>query len=571
MIVFENAQGRLEDFDGMSVGVVVLQLDDPDTDLIGSMHYLSELSAWEVTGGSYARDAVTLAYTTESPSGVLRYDGDPATFDLATIDQDTVNAVGFYNPAGADDAAHELLGVLLVEEGPGFDAWTADEPVDGLFRVRLGSGETIAGPSRFDELDDVDATGGNAPTDGQAPLWDDVEQKWIPGDVTGGSSLPDQTGHDGKILRTDGTDPQWANLGLVIADAPSKVTPGDNDKFAISDSDASDVVKRVAFADLVAALPAGSGDVVGPASATNNSLARFDGTTGKLLKDGAVIGTDVQAYHANLAAVAGLSLVADRLPYANGTGTLALATFTSFGRTLAALSNSAALMADLSGQAGADFSLNTHKLTGLAPGTADTDAANVGQTHKRQALITDSATRFTNTDQGTPLSPMEASGVTTTAVTAGQLYWWIFDTAEPGTITSFQFSVTATGLSSGQTVDVAMFDIAADNGPGTRLWNQSVTVGNTTGTKRVTGLSLARPTRGALAFINPSGNAGSVTVLMAVPSATSMWALGTYTANRTAMVRTGVSAMPSDLTSSNFTIGGSDFLTQAVPLILGRA
>ena len=43
----------------------------------------------------------------------------------------------------------------------------------------------------------------------------------------------------------------------------------------------------------------GSGDVVGPASSTNNSLARFDGTTGKLLKDGAVIGTDVQAYDAN--------------------------------------------------------------------------------------------------------------------------------------------------------------------------------------------------------------------------------------------------------------------------------
>lgn len=40
----------------------------------------------------------------------------------------------------------------------------------------------------------------------------------------------------------------------------------------------------------------GAGDVVGPASATADSLARFDGTTGKLLKDGAVIGTDVQAY-----------------------------------------------------------------------------------------------------------------------------------------------------------------------------------------------------------------------------------------------------------------------------------
>ena len=43
----------------------------------------------------------------------------------------------------------------------------------------------------------------------------------------------------------------------------------------------------------------GVGDVVGPSSATDNSLAKYDGTTGKLLKDGAVIGTDVAAFNAD--------------------------------------------------------------------------------------------------------------------------------------------------------------------------------------------------------------------------------------------------------------------------------
>ena len=49
---------------------------------------------------------------------------------------------------------------------------------------------------------------------------------------------------------------------------------------------------------------------------------------------GYVIGTDVQAYHANLAALAGLSGAADRLPYFTGAGAMSLATFSAFGRTL---------------------------------------------------------------------------------------------------------------------------------------------------------------------------------------------------------------------------------------------
>ena len=108
---------------------------------------------------------------------------------------------------------------------------------------------------------------------------------------------------------------------------------------------------------------------------TSAARSLLDDTTVSAMRTtlGLAIGTDVQAYNANLAAVAGLTSAADRLPYFTGSGTAAVTVFTSTARSLLDDASTSAMRTTLGLAIGTDVQAYDTELAALA---STTSAAN---------------------------------------------------------------------------------------------------------------------------------------------------------------------------------------------------
>ena len=169
---------------------------------------------------------------------------------------------------------------------------------------------------------------------------------------------------------------------LGIADGGTNATSASAARTNLGVAIGSDVQAHDAILDDVAGLTQAANK--GIFFDTGNSAATFDLTAaGRALLDdadaaaqrttlGVAIGSDVQAFDAELAAIAGLTSAANKLPFFTGSGTADLADLTAFARTLLDDANASAARTTLGLAIGSDVQAFNSQLAAFAA-LANTD------------------------------------------------------------------------------------------------------------------------------------------------------------------------------------------------------
>ena len=167
------------------------------------------------------------------------------------------------------------------------------EPVAAGAAVTSVNGEVGNVVLNLDDINDVDTTG---VANGNVLTYDSGNSEWIASAPVGAvDSVNGATGT--VVLDTDDINEGATNLYYTDARVDSVLASSSISDFSDVDTTGASNSQVLSFngTTWVPATVAGTGDVVGPASATDNAIVRFDNTTGKLLQDSTVTVSDTGA------------------------------------------------------------------------------------------------------------------------------------------------------------------------------------------------------------------------------------------------------------------------------------
>lgn len=305
-------------------------------------------------------------------TNVQAYDAELAAIAGLTSAADKVPY--FTGSGTASTADFTSFGRSLVDDA---DASAARTTLGlGTIATQAANNVTISGGSITGITDLAIADGGTGASSANAAL---------------NNLLPSQSTNAGKYLVTDGTNTSWDQINISTSDITGTLPIANGGTGSTTASGARTALGLAIGTDVQAYDPELAA-IAGVTSAADKvpyftgsgtaAVADFSSFGRSLVDDadasaarttlGLVIGTNVQAYDAELAAIAGLTSAADKVPYFTGSGTAAVTDFTAFGRSLVDDADSTAARTTLGLTIGTDVQAYDPQLADIA-GLTPTD------------------------------------------------------------------------------------------------------------------------------------------------------------------------------------------------------